>query len=128
MERIIPSTFQFPYLRALKIVLIGFGGVMLLTACIVSRHPHGIISASKPIPPNYVVLTSVEESSCQPWFLLIPLGGKATGEEMITELVKEHGADALVGVTVEHKESLFSIPIMGSECTIVNAQAVRAMK
>ena len=128
MPRNFTSILQSPYLRVLKIAFIGIGLACFLTSCIVSRHPYSIISASKPISSNYVVLGAVEESSCSPWFLLIPLGGKTSSDEIMTRLIKENGADALVGVTVEHKESLFSIPIMGSECTIVTGQAVRAIR
>jgi hypothetical protein len=111
----------------LQIVLLGLA-FCLLTACIISRHPHVINSSTKPISPNYVVLASVEDTSCSPWFLFIPLGGRASGEEIMANLVQENGADALVGVTIEHRESLFSLPILGSDCTIVKAQAVKVVE
>ncbi|MCA9498521.1 MAG: hypothetical protein KC588_04925 [Nitrospira sp.] len=110
-----------------KTGLLGIIGVCLLASCIVTRHPFGIINSTEPLSPHYVVLDEVERSTCSPWFLLIPFGSKTSTEEIITDLIKENGADALVGVTVENKKSLFVIPIMGNDCTIVKGQAVRAL-
>ncbi|GJL58807.1 MAG: hypothetical protein NPIRA03_16640 [Nitrospirales bacterium] len=111
----------------LKTGLLGLTGVFALTSCIVTRHPFGIMNSTKPLSPHYVILDEVERSTCSPWFLLIPFGSKTSTEDIITDLIKENGADALVGVTVENKKSLFFIPIMGNDCTIVKGQAVRAL-
>jgi len=127
MERNFSQHMRSPYRGALRFGFLGIGLFCLLSSCIVSRHPYAIISSTKPISPNYVILTSVEESSCSPWFLLIPLGGKSSSEEIIAGLEQQNGADALVGVTVEHEESLFSIPIMGNECTNIKGQAVKVI-
>jgi hypothetical protein len=117
------KTFTF----SLKAGLVGIASVCVLTSCIVTRHPFRIISSTKPLSSNYVVLDVAERSTCSPWFLLIPFGSKTSSENIIADLVKENGADALVGVTVEQKKYLFFIPIMGNDCTIVKGQAVRAL-
>jgi hypothetical protein len=49
-------------------------------------------------------------------------------QEIIDELVKEKGADALVGVTVEYTGEVFALPIVGAACLNVKGQAVRGGK
>ncbi|MEW6544386.1 MAG: hypothetical protein AB1411_12355 [Nitrospirota bacterium] len=99
----------------------------LLAAC-VSRHPSGIASASGPVTPTYTVLGPVEDSDCGYWILIVPLGGKAPSHEIIENLVKERGADALVGVTVEERVWAFPLPLFGSHCTVVKGTAVKNSK
>ena len=94
-------------------------------SCIVSRHPAGIASSSAPVSSTYTVLGSVEETSCHYRVLFIPIGGKDPTEEIIAKAVRENGADALAGVTVEHRGSTFALPLFASDCTIVKGQAVK---
>ncbi|MGH7412278.1 MAG: hypothetical protein ACREJ6_14630 [Candidatus Methylomirabilis sp.] len=95
------------------------------TSCIVSRHPAGIASSTAPVSSAYTVLGSVEETSCSYRVLFIPFGGKDPTDEMIERAVKQKGADALAGVTVEHSGSTFALPIVASDCTIVKGLAVK---
>lgn len=99
----------------------------LLSAC-VSRHPAGIASASAPVTPTYTVLGPAEESDCGIWFLIIPLGGKDPTHEILDRLVREKGADALIGVTVEERVWAFPLPLFGSHCTVVRGIAVKNAK
>ncbi|MGH7167567.1 MAG: hypothetical protein ACREII_03450 [Nitrospiraceae bacterium] len=94
-------------------------------SCIVSRHPAGIASSTAPVSSSYTVLGSVEETSCSYQILFIPFGGKDPTDEMIQKAVRENGADALAGVTVEHRGSTFALPFFASDCTIVKGQAVK---
>ncbi len=97
----------------------------LLAGCITSRHPAGIAESTAPISGDFIRLGKVEASSCSAWFLFLPLGAKERADTIINRLIEEKGADSLVGVTVEHSHSLFSIPIAGENCTTVKGQAVR---
>ena len=99
--------------------------IFFLSSCIVSRHPAGIASSSAPVSSTYTVLASVEETSCSYRILFIPFGGKDPTDEMIERAVKQKGADALAGVTVEHSGSTFALPIVASDCTIVKGLAVK---
>lgn len=109
--------------------IIGLGCVSILgglvSGCIKSRHPAGIAASTTPISGAYIPLGKVEETSCSPWFLFFPLGGKEPAHTIISKLIQEKGADSLVGVTVERSHSLFFLPIAGEECTTVKGQAVR---
>jgi hypothetical protein len=53
---------------------------------------------------------------------------KEDTHEIIARLIKEHGADALVGVTVEHRQSVFAIPLFASDCLIVTGVAVKNVR
>ena len=44
---------------------------------------------------------------------------------MIEKAMRQKGADALAGVTVEHYGSTFAIPLFASDCTIVKGLAVK---
>lgn len=99
--------------------------IFLLASCIVSRHPAGIASSTAPVSSTYTVLGSVEETSCSYRVLFIPFGGKDPTHEMIERAVRQKGADALAGVTVEHSGSTFALPIVASDCTIVKGLAVK---
>lgn len=98
---------------------------LVLASCIVSRHPAGIASSTGPVSATYIVLGPVEETSCHYRVLFIPIGGKDPTEEMIAKAVREKGSDALAGVTVEHRGSVFALPLFGSDCTIVKGIAVK---
>ncbi len=77
--------------------------------------------------PGYTIVGSVESSSCSYWVFYLPMSSMDSTEEIIDSLIKEKGAQALVGVTVEHTRSAFALPLVGSECTVVKAQAVRGV-
>ncbi len=98
---------------------------LALAACMISRHPVGIATASAPVTPTYTVIGPVEESDCSYHFLFLPLGLRDAPDELIERLVKEKGADALIGVTVEERSALFPLPIMWNTCTIVTGLAVK---
>lgn len=101
---------------------------LVLASCIVSRHPAGIASSSAPVSSTYTVLGPVEESSCGYRVLIFPIGGKDATHEIIAKITKEKGADALIGVTVEQRGSLFVLPLFGSDCTIVKGLAVKNVR
>ncbi len=98
---------------------------LLLSSCIVTRHPTGIAPSTAPVTSNYTILGPVEESDCVYRVLIIPFGGKDDQQEMIDRLTKSKGADALIGVTVEHMNSMFVLPVVGQNCTIINGIAVK---
>jgi hypothetical protein len=101
---------------------------LLLSSCIVSRHPAGIASSTAPITSTYTELGQVEESSCGYRVLIFPLGGKDSSDAIIERVVKDKGADALVTVTVEHQGSTFALPLVGSDCTIVKGVAIKKVR
>lgn len=100
----------------------------LLTSCIMSRHPVGIASSTSPVPSSYTVFGPVEESSCAYQFLFIPVSGRARTDEIISTVLKERAADAIIGVTVEDRLSVFALPIVGSECTVVKGTLVKYVR
>lgn len=100
----------------------------LLSACVIGRHPAGIASETVPVTSDYTVLGPVEASSCRTWLLGLPLGRMRSTQELIDESVKEKGADALVGVTVEYTGEVFALPIVGAACLNVKGLAVRGEK
>ena len=110
--------------KALSFTCLGMCA-LLFASCIVSRHPAGIASSTAPVSSTYTVLGSVEETSCSYRILFIPFGGKDPTEEMIAKAVRENGADALAGVTVEHRGSTFALPLVASDCTVVKGLAVK---
>lgn len=113
-------------------LLVRFGSLVLcglvLTSCIVSRHPAGIAPATAPLSSTYTALGPVEDSSCAYRVLFIPVSGKDPTDEIIARLLKEKGGDALAGVTVEHRGSTFALPLVGSDCTIVKGLAVKNVR
>ena len=110
--------------KALSFTCLGMCA-FLFASCIVSRHPAGIASSTAPVSSTYTVLGFVQETSCHYRVLFIPIGGKDPTDEMIAKAVRENGADALAGVTVEHRGSTFALPLFASDCTIVKGQAVK---
>ncbi len=98
---------------------------LLLSSCIVTRHPAGIAPSTAPVTSTYTVLGPVEESDCVYRLLIIPFGGKDDEQEMIDRLTKAKGADALIGVTVEHMNSMFALPLVGQNCTVIAGTAVK---
>lgn len=113
--------------RGLWTACLSLCGVML-TSCMVFRHPAGIASTTTPLSPSYTTLGPVEESSCHYWVLFIPIGGKDPTDRVIETALKQKGADALVNVVVELRSSVFMLPLFGSECTIVKGIAVKNVR
>jgi hypothetical protein len=111
-----------------RVWLVAIALPILLSACVIGRHPAGIASESGPLTTDYTVIGPVEGSSCRSWLLGLPLGGMRSTQEIIDELVKEQGADALVGVTVEYTGEVFALPVVGASCLNVKGQAVRGGK
>ena len=110
---IFPGVFMF------GIVLLAF----VSSACI-SRHPAGIAPSTSPIPSSsFTVLGPVETSSCKWSVLFIPISGKSTPSEIIEQLILEKGGAALIGVTVEHKITVY--PFVVSDCSVVKGLAVK---
>jgi hypothetical protein len=112
----IPSTLVF---------CIALSAMLMLSACIVSRHPAGIASSTGPLPQAYTTLGAVEKSSCSYRIMFIPITGKDDTDQIISEIINEKGANALIGVTVEHEQSFFALPVTGSNCTVVKGIAVK---
>ena len=115
---------MFPTLRRIA-------GLLLCSAVLcscVARHPAGIASSSAPVSQTYTVLGPVEETDCASWVFIIPLGSKDSIDELIDRLVKEKGADALIGVTAEERLWAFPLPLFGRDCTIVKGIAVKNTK
>lgn len=115
------TIYRWPPVRAVGVMVIN----LALVSCIVSRHPSGISSSTTPVSPGYTTVGSVEGSSCRYWVLFVPVTKMDSTDKIIDLLMKEKGAQALVGVTVEHAYSVFALPVVGSECTVINGQAVR---
>ena len=100
----------------------------LLASCIMSRHPAGIAASTTPVISGYTVLGPVEESSCAYQVLFIPVSGKSSTDEIITTVLRERAADGLIGVTVEQRWSVFALPLVASDCTVIKGQLVKFAK
>ena len=95
----------------------------LLMSC-VARRPAGIASSTAPIASTYTVLGEVEDTTCNYVLLyFIPWLSKDPTNQLIDNMTKGKGADALIGVVVEHR--LSSYPFFSSDCTVVKGQAVK---
>lgn len=114
--------------RTVSFVLVLIVVIPLLSGCVIGRHPVGIASSTTPLNSDYTVLGPAERSSCRNWFLGIPLGGMSNTQELIDELVKEKGGEALVGVTVEYSGEVFALPVVGASCLNIKGLAVRSEK
>ncbi|MGH7164875.1 MAG: hypothetical protein ACREIS_05040 [Nitrospiraceae bacterium] len=101
---------------------------LTLASCIIARHPAGIASSTHPLPTSYTALGAVEESSCGYRVLFLPVGGKDPTDQVIDRAIKQKGGDALVGVTVEQRSSTLFLPVVASDCTVVNGLAVKKGK
>jgi hypothetical protein len=99
--------------------------LLSVEACMVSRHPAGIAASTGPLPQGYTSLDAAEKSSCSYQFMFIPITGKDDTDQLFSQIINEKGADALVGVTVEQERSLFALPVVGSDCTVVKGLAVK---
>lgn len=100
-------------------MLLTLCATLLLSGCIVSRHPAGIASSTGPLPRGYTALDAAEKASCSHRIMFLPITGKDDTDQIVSELLNEKGADVLVGVTVEHEQSIFALPFYGTDCTIV---------
>lgn len=112
-------------LREFLLLLPAMLCLLSLNACMVSRHPAGIAASNGPLPQSYTTLDAGTKSSCGYQFMFIPITGKDDTDQIISELINEKGADALVGVTVEQELSRFALPVVGSDCTVVKGLAVK---
>lgn len=125
-----PTAFRAAWRSAISAIVVLPAVVLscLLSACVVGRHPSGIASETAPLASDYTIIGPVEESSCRSWLFGIPLGAMDSTAEIIDQLVKEKGADALVGVTVEYTSAVFALPLAGNTCTSVKGHAARGVK
>jgi len=97
--------------------------VPLLTSCI-ARRPAGIAPSTAPVTLNYANLGEVEDTTCNYSILyIIPWLSKDPTNQLIDSMVKQKGADALIGVVVEHRYTLY--PFFASDCTVVKGHAVK---
>jgi hypothetical protein len=97
--------------------------VPVLTSCI-ARRPAGIASSTAPVTPIYANLGEVEDTTCNYSILyIIPWLSKDPTNQLIDNLVKQKGADALIGVVVEHRQTVY--PFFASDCTVVKGHAVK---
>lgn len=102
--------------------------IAFLASCVISRHPAGIAASTAPVSSNYTSLGAVEDRTCNYLILfIIPLFSKDPTYQLIDELTKAKGADALIGVTVEHR-FVSLIPFGQSDCTVVKGIAVKNSK
>jgi len=111
---------MLPGVLVFGIVILAFAS----SACI-ARHPAGIAPSTSPLPLSFTVLGPVEASSCKWVVLFLPISGKSTLDKIIEQLIQEKGGTALIGVTVEHKITLY--PFVVSDCSIVKGLAVKGV-
>lgn len=100
--------------------------VLLSLASCVARRPAGIAPSTSPVTSTYTVLGPVEDTTCNYRYFIIPVFTKDPTYELIDQMLKEKGADALVGVVVEDRMAEYGV--YASNCTVVKGLAVKISK
>ena len=100
--------------------------VLFSLASCTMRRPAGIAASTGPVTSTYTVLGLVEDTTCNYRYLIIPVFTRDPTYELIDKMLKEKGADALVGVVVEDRSAEYGV--YASSCTVVQGLAVKISK
>lgn len=102
-----------------------FGSIFLLTASLTGCFAPGAIAPSTlPVTEHYVELGGYEEaSSCGYTFLTIPLKNPSSLSELIDEMVKARGGDALIDVTSYSRQVFYVLGL--ANCLDVEGKVIK---
>jgi hypothetical protein len=96
----------------------------LLSACTI---PGAVAPSTMPVTGKYVDLGPYEEvESCGYLFFIVPIGSPDHIADMIDELVKSRGGDALIDVTSSSSTSWYLLG--GSNCVQLRGKVVKISK
>lgn len=111
---------------AIRIRLILLGGVAALVLFTLSgcTYPGGLATSTVPIPKEYLEIGGQQESSsCGYAFLMLPLGNPRPMADIIDEMIKAEGGDALINVSSDSTSTFF---ILGSaNCVNIRGTVVK---
>jgi hypothetical protein len=94
------------------------------TGCVA---PGAIGSSTLPLGDSYAQLSNREESSsCGYTFLTIPVKNPVSFSDLIEELVKSHGGDALINVTSYSSQAFYLLGM--SNCIGVEGLVIKTGK
>lgn len=87
-------------------------------------YPGGFAPSTIPVPERYVALGPEEEgSSCGYGILILPLTSPNSVPEIIDEMIKTKGGDALVNVSSESSSTFFLLGF--ANCVNIRGTVVR---
>lgn len=110
--------------RRVGLVALACLSIAWLAAC---TTPGAVAPSTMPVTGKYVELGPVDESeSCGYLFLFLPIGSPDHLADMIEELVKSRGGDALIEVTSSSSTSWFLLG--GSNCVTIRGKVVKFSK
>lgn len=94
---------------------------LLTTAC---SSPGAIAPSTIPVPGKYVALGGIETaSSCGAMILVVPVKHPKPLSDLIDELIKEKGGDALIQVSSQ--SSFFTALVYTQSCIEVRGKVVK---
>lgn len=99
-------------------------GLVSLVAC---TTPGAMAPSTMPITGKYVELGPADEAeSCGYLFLFLPIGSPDHVSDLIEQLVRSRGGDALIEVTSNSSTSWFLLG--GSNCVTVRGKVIKLSK
>lgn len=113
-------------LHAGRVRLRPLASVCLLMACLLSActTPGAIAPSTIPVPGKYVELGGVEESSsCGTMILIVPIKYPKPVSDVIDQMIKNRGGDALIEVSSNSSFSTFLL--FTTSCVEVRGKVVK---
>jgi hypothetical protein len=100
--------------------------VCTLVACLASActTPGAIAPSTIPVPGKYVELGAAEEvSSCGLMILVVPVKNPRPVADVIDDMIKSHGGDALIEVS--SRSSFSSFLLFTTSCVEIRGKVVK---
>lgn len=111
-----------PFAHTTRLPLLAGLGLLLLSAACTS--PGAIAPSTIPVTGKYVALGGIEEaSSCGLMVLVVPVKHPKPLSDLIDDLIKEKGGDALIEVSSE--SSFFTALLYTQACIEVRGKVVK---
>lgn len=121
-ERVTRAPHIWGFLRKRLARAVGLSLALLLPAACTS--PGAIAPSTIPVPGKYVALGGIETaSSCGAMILVVPVKHPKPLAELIDDMVKEKGGDALIEVS--SRSSFFTALVFTQSCIEVRGKVVK---
>lgn len=121
-ERVTRAPHSGEFLRKRLVRAVGLGLALLLPVACTS--PGAIAPSTIPVQSKYVALGGIETaSSCGMMILVVPVKHPKPLAELIDELIKEKGGDALIQVSSQ--SSFFTALFYTQSCIEVRGKVVK---
>ncbi len=100
------------------------GGLCLALLSAACTSPGAIAPSTIPVPGKYVALGGIETaSSCGAMILVVPIKHPKPLAELIDDMIKEKGGDALIEVS--SRSSFFTALVFTQSCLEVRGKVVK---